>query len=581
MRLSKTEKIFLLAVLFTTAIILCFGWHLFWFLTDDACIGFRYISNSISGYGYVWNTPPFRPVEGYSNFLWLVLLEWIWRIFGIPPTESSNYLTLVFSFLTLVIGTLMVLGINWNKQNQKYRILFLVLVLAAVLTNRTFLAWTSSGLETAMCVFFITLWVYCCLFTIPLSRVWIFSISACSALIYLTRPDGLLFAVATVIMLVVVFVKEKRYFEIKSLIAAAPFLSIIVHLLWRKSFYGEWLPNTYYAKYTGIWPESGIRYALSFILEYALWFWLALSGFVFISKFPAILRVFNYGHRTKCQVQARFDKSSKYKSYTLIMFITCSTLLVHALYYTLIIGGDHFEYRVYSHLILLIFVSFVWLLNVSNFKTPTSILLLLAFILCSYPIPWTHWYLTHRLETRDETFCLRVPIAEHWPTPFRWYARAFDGLQSWLIEHFVCMRHQEHKICYQWQIARFPPREVGKKLTREGYPVMMVYGAGVPGWVFPEVNIIDYWGLNDYVIARNPCRTDKIRRMAHSREPPDGYIQCFRPNIRLALDKKVLVLQRHTPLTAEDIVECEKNWADRIKGAHHTSNALSAVNSSK
>ena len=580
MRLSKREKIFLIIVLFAAGVLLYFGWRLFWFLTDDAYIGFRYISNSVSGYGYVWNPPPFRPVEGYSSFLWLVLLGWVWRIFGVPPTESSNYLTLVFSFLTLVVGTFMVLGINWTGRNQKYRILFLVLVLAAVLTNRTSLAWTSSGLETAMCVFFITLWVYCCLFTVPLSGVWVFSISVCSALIYLTRPDGLLFAVATTVMLVIGFIKGRRFFEIKRLIAATPLLFIIVHLLWRKSFYGEWLPNTYYAKYTGIWPESGIRYALSFILEYALWFWLALSGFVFISKFPAILRAFAYGRRTECQVPAGFGRSSEYKSYLPVMFITCSTLLVHALYYTFVIGGDHFEYRVYSHLIFLIFASFVWLLNAANFKTPTSILLLIAFILFSYPTPWTHWWLTHRLETRAETFCLRVPVSEHWPKPFRWYARAFDGLQSWLIEHFVCIRHQEHKICHQWQISRFPSRAAGMELPREGYPVLMVYGAGVPGWVFPKVNIIDYWGLNDYVIARNPCRADRIRRMAHSREPPEGYIQCFRPNIRLARDRRVVVSKRHRPLTAEDIVECERNWAERVKGARDTLQPLSTVDSS-
>jgi arabinofuranosyltransferase len=109
------------------------------------------------------------------------------------------------------------------------------------------------------------------------------------------------------------------------------------------------------------------------------------------------------------------------------------------------------------------------------------------------------------------------------------------------------------------------------KLPREGYPVLIVGGAGVPGWVFPGVNIIDYGGLNDYVIARNPCRTNKIRKMAHSREPPQGYIQCFRPNIRITHDsKKVELLQRKKPLTAEDIVECEKNWAERIKGARDT-----------
>ena len=53
---------------------LLIGWQTFWFLCDDAYIAFRYVSNSQFGWGYTWNPPPFRPVEGYTSFLWVVLL---------------------------------------------------------------------------------------------------------------------------------------------------------------------------------------------------------------------------------------------------------------------------------------------------------------------------------------------------------------------------------------------------------------------------------------------------------------------------------------------------------------------------
>ena len=56
------------------------GWQLFWFLTDDAFIAFRYVSNSQFGRGYVWNPPPFLPVEGYTSFLWVALLDGVWRL---------------------------------------------------------------------------------------------------------------------------------------------------------------------------------------------------------------------------------------------------------------------------------------------------------------------------------------------------------------------------------------------------------------------------------------------------------------------------------------------------------------------
>ena len=48
---------------------------------------------------------------------------------------------------------------------------------------------------------------------------------------------------------------------------------------------------------------------------------------------------------------------------SLVEAAVVATLLVHFSYYTFVIGGDHFEWRVYCHLILLVFVSLVWLLD--------------------------------------------------------------------------------------------------------------------------------------------------------------------------------------------------------------------------
>ena len=56
------------------ALLLFWGWRTFWYLTDDAFIAFRYISNRDLGHGYVWNAAPFRAVEGYTSFLWVALL---------------------------------------------------------------------------------------------------------------------------------------------------------------------------------------------------------------------------------------------------------------------------------------------------------------------------------------------------------------------------------------------------------------------------------------------------------------------------------------------------------------------------
>ena len=118
-KMIKKDKYVLLGILVAAAIILIYGWRLFWFLTDDAYIAFRYISNSILGYGYVWNPPPFKPVEGYTNFLWIVLLDVIWRVLKIPPPESSTYISLLFSYGTLLVSVAIVLKMELFSKTKE------------------------------------------------------------------------------------------------------------------------------------------------------------------------------------------------------------------------------------------------------------------------------------------------------------------------------------------------------------------------------------------------------------------------------------------------------------------------------
>ena len=96
--MSDRNRTALVAIAVAASIGLVFGWWLFWFLCDDAFIAFRYVSNSIAGHGYVWNPPPFRPVDGYTSFAWVALLDLVWRITGVQPPESANVLLLLFAF---------------------------------------------------------------------------------------------------------------------------------------------------------------------------------------------------------------------------------------------------------------------------------------------------------------------------------------------------------------------------------------------------------------------------------------------------------------------------------------------------
>jgi len=549
--LYKKEKITTVILICVSLILLLLGWRLFWFLTDDAFIAFRYVSNSLLGHGYVWNPPPFLPVEGYTSFFWVLSLDILWRILHVSPPQSANLLALGFASVTVIVSIFMVLWMDLKPGMDRYRILFAGLVVFGALSNRTFLAWTSSGLETAAFNFFLTLWVFIAIYFTPTSWKWIFSLGLAASMANLTRPDGILLVIATCTLATIGTWNLWRTETLRAIyfVALFPLLIVPVHLLWRYSYYGEWLPNTFFAKMTGqLHPESGTRYLLSFIIEYSIWIWFLILMIVVVKCISR--RWLSPSRRSRI---THFDLSS------IVEFVVVVSLFFQFTYYTFVIGGDHFEYRVYSHLIPLILVSFVWMLNFLNIKSRYGIILLILFIGLSWPIPWSHWLKSQSYNTRRETGFMKISVAEEFEERFKIntpivtnYLQYYDQLQIWLIDRAVCMRHQEHKVFYLHMSGIFPERDFSVRQIEDQSPVTAFTSVGVIGWVYPHLNIIDLAGLNDYIIARNP---DLIPRqlMAHERKPPPGYLECF----------SIEVASKVTYNPKDQIAKCEtifRNW---------------------
>ena len=189
----------------------------------------------------------------------------MWRLSGVEPPSSANWISL-FCAYGIVVVTLRLQWRDGSCATPRVRLALVALLSVAILTNRTFLAWTSSGLETALFNLLVISWWAMLLRPCSLKR---FSGAAgLAALIALTRPDGLLFATSTLALLAVSGWRSRKW---SSLLAGLPLLVVPLHLLWRYSYYGEWLPNTYYAKQLGAWPEAGMRYFACFVIEYGLW----------------------------------------------------------------------------------------------------------------------------------------------------------------------------------------------------------------------------------------------------------------------------------------------------------------------
>src|SRR5688572_10056913 len=174
---------------------------MFDWIVDDAGISFTYAKNLSNGNGLT-SYPGLTPVEGYSNFLWVLILAFFHTIQCFDPIITPKVLAFV---LTGIIGFL----INrWSKKNRGtyWPGFFINLFL---LTHSSYVIWSVSGLENSVYLFTILLYFYLCHKNLDgFSKKYLVGLSVALFLIVLTRLEGGLFGLAFPIILL--FQKEDR-----------------------------------------------------------------------------------------------------------------------------------------------------------------------------------------------------------------------------------------------------------------------------------------------------------------------------------------------------------------------------------
>ena len=243
-----------------------------WFLTDDAFISFRYARNLLEGHGLVFN--PGERVEGYTNFLWVMELAAIWGALGIRPEHAAPWLSVGFTAGTL--GALL-----WwaaRMPGLRHRGLAAWMALGLVCCSATFAVWTSGGgLETRQFTFFV-LSAVVCLSLYRNSRQGLLAASLSLALAALTRPEGVLIAAVCLGWFALQRLVDERRLSLgrdglRDLLTFAAPSAILTaaHFLFRYAYYGEWMPNTYYAKFVRPWWDMGFYYYAVAALETGLY----------------------------------------------------------------------------------------------------------------------------------------------------------------------------------------------------------------------------------------------------------------------------------------------------------------------
>ncbi|SDL70705.1 hypothetical protein [Pseudomonas indica] len=198
-------------------------------VSDDAYITFRVVDNFADGLGLVWN--PGERVQVYTHPLWLFLLIPIGLI-GFDPYWGSLFLS--FAFL---VGTLLLLiRMGWASGAGGILTAFLLLA------SKSFVDYSSSGLENPLLHFLVVLYLLIFLWD---KGEGIFFIGVIAGLIFLTRPDALLLILPGFAFQLY---RERRDRGFLKLSILPFFFIILVWVLFSIFYYGVPVPNTALAK---------------------------------------------------------------------------------------------------------------------------------------------------------------------------------------------------------------------------------------------------------------------------------------------------------------------------------------------
>lgn len=302
------------------------------FVQDDAYISFRYADNLVHGLGLVWN--PGERVEGYTNFLWVVMIAG-----GLKLGLSAPVTAMAVGLILFPLGLLLLYQIAFKVLEEQYEPALLVVLLTGA--NYTFNAYATGGLETmlqtVLLLAAIRLMLRCgSAWSLPTATL--FSITC--ALGVMTRPDFALFAAVLGCCLLwqtlrteslPVGVRGGRCLAL--LLPGAALL--LPWLIWKWEFYGSLVPNTYYAKAAG-WNsfDTGAKYLYHFLSSYRLF-----PVFVLLAA-PGVWILFH--RRSVLRV--------------LVLLVALWTL------YGVKVGGCFMEFRLFVPVIPLIMLFVVWML---------------------------------------------------------------------------------------------------------------------------------------------------------------------------------------------------------------------------
>jgi arabinofuranosyltransferase len=177
------EKIWYLLIGFLILTAVFLAWKLHW-ICDDTFITLLYVEHWIDGEGIVYN--PGERVEGYTHFLWMLILAGI-RNIGLDPVPGSQVVGVACYACILLLSALL------SCRTQAGSRTFFPYTLLVLVFHLDFRIWMTGGLETSLFTLEILLMLYLCFFSMFSSSTRLLLSGILLGLMVMTRPDAMLF----------------------------------------------------------------------------------------------------------------------------------------------------------------------------------------------------------------------------------------------------------------------------------------------------------------------------------------------------------------------------------------------------
>jgi arabinofuranosyltransferase len=250
-------------------------------LGDDSMISMRYARNLAAGHGLVWNVGEPR-VEGYTNLLWVLIMT---AIHELPLSLSKTSAVVQMIGAILAVVNLFVIRRLALAAGGGYPGAIAAVFLTAFYYPLN--AWVLSGSEVALLVPVVGIALATAIRALGRQRLsnspyWILGAAT------LVRPDAVVIFVALLIAMAALDRPRRRAHATHGLLILAAFAG--GQTLFRLTYYGDWLPNTYYLKMTGypaLWRIAwGTRSLMGFVWQ-RNWILFALAAWAVRRSNPA------------------------------------------------------------------------------------------------------------------------------------------------------------------------------------------------------------------------------------------------------------------------------------------------------